>query len=884
MKHAAWLTVALLLTVGAPAHAVITNVDEADDICAPADDPCIIDEEVVINSGSVIDFGDRAVEMTTGGQLNSGPGDVTLRCGSFSAAVGETVPAIKARSAGGGGGVFSLSARRQCSNGSGTFCFSDGGCKFGTCTAHVCSLEPTRSCTSDASCNLGVCGGNGRCTGNTRKTCTESADCQVGPCELGTDVCSSNLARQCNVDGDCDDGLCTIGDGTISIDGRIAAQGSSNGPPGAIFLTAAGDIETFNLINLNADTRDDDGGIIDIESGLGSVTLGGKVDALAGRDSTGGEVALTAQVDVFVNDVINVNGGDFDGGTVEVDAGRDAFINADVFGNSTSGEGFGGDFTFSAGRDLEVAGGVLIATNGHQNSEVSCGDAGPQAYDAFGDITIGLGAKLESNGPGPDCAGEELALDAGGDVTVAGEFQSKSAGINGSGGIVDVLADGEIDFLPTSVIDVTGGNFGGGSVELAAGGDLTFNGSADGTAGNGGSADGISLDSLNDISIGGSLVLGGVVPAGNINGIISVTGCRVTVENGASLENNGNDGQNQFVGRERIRVELGSQVTADAATGLNSFTYRSAAKPPVLSGTVSPTGVTTLNENLLGCPVCGNGEVDGGESCDDGNTSSGDGCSDTCQDEGCIADTPGYPETALCDDGLGCTDDSCNMATGSCDHIFNCNDGINCTADSCDGETGECKHVPNNALCSDGEGCTTDICNVNDGCFNINNQNACNDGLDCTVSDVCDQGVCAGTPDCPGDEFCDIETGQCMGGTSTTVPVSTTLIGPGFCGDAILDTDLGEQCDDGDTSWDTGEFCDPTCLMLGCGDPDNSGTVVATDALIALNAAVQLASCDACVCNVDNSVGGSPVTATDALRILNAAVGANIDLICPACF
>ena len=65
-----------------------------------------------------------------------------------------------------------------------------------------------------------------------------------------------------------------------------------------------------------------------------------------------------------------------------------------------------------------------------------------------------------------------------------------------------------------------------------------------------------------------------------------------------------------------------------------------------------------------------------------------------------------------------------------------------------------------------------------------------------------------------------------------------------------------------------------------CGDADGSGDLAATDALIALNTAVGLGTCELCVCDVDSS---SSVTATDAQRILRSAVGLGGELICPAC-
>jgi cysteine-rich repeat protein len=85
-------------------------------------------------------------------------------------------------------------------------------------------------------------------------------------------------------------------------------------------------------------------------------------------------------------------------------------------------------------------------------------------------------------------------------------------------------------------------------------------------------------------------------------------------------------------------------------------------------------------------PVCGNGIVDGDETCDDGNTADGDCCSATCEPE---------------DAGSPCADD-----------------GNECTDEACDGE-GECAHT--------------------------NNESACDDGDSCTEDDVCSNGECTGT-------------------------------------------------------------------------------------------------------------------------------------------
>jgi len=89
-----------------------------------------------------------------------------------------------------------------------------------------------------------------------------------------------------------------------------------------------------------------------------------------------------------------------------------------------------------------------------------------------------------------------------------------------------------------------------------------------------------------------------------------------------------------------------------------------------------------------------------------------------------------------------------------------------------------------------------------------------------------------------------------------------------------------ETCDDGDTLWSQGLYCDADCNELACADTDDNEAVTATDALFVLRVAVGLATCDACVCDTD---GSGMTTAGDSLRTLRRAVGVNVALLCPVC-
>jgi len=128
--------------------------------------------------------------------------------------------------------------------------------------------------------------------------------------------------------------------------------------------------------------------------------------------------------------------------------------------------------------------------------------------------------------------------------------------------------------------------------------------------------------------------------------------------------------------------------------------------------------------------------------------------------------------------------------------------------------------------------------------------------------------------------------------TSTTVTTSTTF-GEAFCGDCLVATDLGEECDDGGDTGAKGDACTADCEWGQCGDPDHNGRVTATDARFVLKAAVSGvgnggecsvvpdAGSDAChprVCDMD---GNGVLSAADALRVLRHAVGHDAAVKCP---
>jgi hypothetical protein len=255
--------------------------------------------------------------------------------------------------------------------------------------------------------------------------------------------------------------------------------------------------------------------------------------------------------------------------------------------------------------------------------------------------------------------------------------------------------------------------------------------------------------------------------------------------------------------------------------------------------------------------------------CNDGNCDSvpandGDPCQtvDPCMEEDgqcsageCVGDT--LPNGSTCrEDIMGpCVTGTCTtiVTFTFCNPVFKCDQPNGCDV-NCNPFTGACESFPTN-VCD--EQCVTATCEP-DGEFghtctnptNKPNDSPCNNGSTCDVNDTCQAGTCIGD-DAPA----------------------------ALCGDG--EVDAPEECDDGDTDFESGEACDPECMLIPCGKPTNSTGVLpkASDALFTLKVAVQAATCALSVCDVNSS---NTITATDALNILKKAVSTPVTLNCPA--
>ena len=203
--------------------------------------------------------------------------------------------------------------------------------------------------------------------------------------------------------------------------------------------------------------------------------------------------------------------------------------------------------------------------------------------------------------------------------------------------------------------------------------------------------------------------------------------------------------------------------------------------------------------------------------------SDGDVCStgDVCVEGECISG-----ELQNCDDGNPCTDDSCDPAIG-CVHLANaalCDDGNLCTTgDHCG--AGKCV-FDGYQDCDDENVCTKDLCVPADGCVYQPVAGPCTDNNACTDLDVCKGGECipGDLLDCDDDNVCTKE--QCspqQGCLYQTIDgicddVDECTVGD-VCGNGVCVPGAPADCDDANLCTD--DSCDPDtgCLSVANSDP-----------------------------------------------------------------
>lgn len=242
------------------------------------------------------------------------------------------------------------------------------------------------------------------------------------------------------------------------------------------------------------------------------------------------------------------------------------------------------------------------------------------------------------------------------------------------------------------------------------------------------------------------------------------------------------------------------------------------------------------NDTRIGTK-CGNDVRDPGEQCDDGNRMNGDGCTNLCFSERCGNNITQAGET--CDDGNRINDDGCDS---NCQIEIGCGDGIIERAEQCDDgnlnngdgcndlcQLESCGSFTLNSFPNNNDICKTNIITLNNpkSEFNVNGKSF---HMNCFASFP----VVSIHDDINGfgniiesikiDSVCGFQKGFCF---DTPIPVDGSCdnfvsFGSDFscskncsiCGDKIVDTNNGEECDDGHLQGGGPDNC--TRCLKGC--------------------------------------------------------------------
>jgi uncharacterized delta-60 repeat protein len=272
---------------------------------------------------------------------------------------------------------------------------------------------------------------------------------------------------------------------------------------------------------------------------------------------------------------------------------------------------------------------------------------------------------------------------------------------------------------------------------------------------------------------------------------------------------------------------------------------------PKANGTICNDGLYCTDNDICAAGVCGGQAKDcagAGDECNDGicdealdqcvgqpkanGTICDDGLycngSDTCIGGICSS----HSGTPCPDDGLYCNgSESCDEAGDQCLHSGSPCSETECN--TCQEATDSCFDVAGTSCADDGNICTDDQCDGSGTCVHLNNTVPCEDGLYCTINDICSGGAClsglarncGGAGDECNDGICDDAIDQCVGqpkanGTVCDDGLYCTLndtCSGGTCAGTARDcTGAGDQCNYG--------ICDDTIDQC-VGQPKANGTV-----------------------------------------------------------
>jgi cysteine-rich repeat protein len=635
---------------------------------------------------------------------------------------------------------------------------------------------------------------------------------------------------------------------SIVIPGEIDIHGGRAGSPGTLELDAAANLSLSGTIDSSGGDADVEG--ITLTAG-GAVTTTGKIDLSATvGGGFGGALEIDADGSVALGGNINVRGESSgedvgDAGDITVNSGDSIQISAFLQMTGVPADGAGGSAEFTAEHDITQSVAIDASGNGQQSQ------GGSLAFEAHRNLTLG---SIDVHG-GADGFGGSVDATAWCSLTLPAAARLDASGLGGtnslaSGGALTVAgtmiagSDNFIQYRSASdPISITGSITPNSPAEInpnltpcggfppppdCGNGKLDQGEVCDGNLGtcpqNQACSSNCSCQTVPRCG-DGTKDPGEACDDGNT---VSCDGCKGDC---SRLDNVCGDGI----------VECGEQDDkgdANSCDGISSTCQIETCGNGVQDcnedcddGSANGTqGDPCTAQCTLVAPlpcVCGNGTIQAecGEQCDDLNQTDGDGCSSTCKIEVC-GNGAVDPEDE-CDDGAqnGVLGDPCSATCT----LHWCGDGIrdsdpsgageacdDANTDECDTCHSDCTTVVGKCpLCvtggeTDPDRCTRCITAVDCDPLGLCGPSACVAGV-CTPTNPpsCDDGIPCTTDVCNPASGCThapkvFDDGNACNGTETCDPASgQSAVGP------------APTCDDGDACTD-GDHCEPDGTGFHC--------------------------------------------------------------------
>ena len=588
MRFAVPWFVALVLALGLVPRTSAATVASVADLCPASADPCVVTGDLTVNPDTTLDFGARGLDLRPGASLSFTSGTLTIRAASVRIEAAASILG---------------------SAPSGSF--------------PSLTIITTGDIRVEASGSTkGKIDLSGPAEGGTIELAALGA-IQIDGLLFAKSFQVSSFGGSINLLGVCvggpADGTGCVGD--IPDCGDVTTHGTCTGGDRGI----QGGVNVSSL---------DEGGDVTVSAPQGSIVVGGTGINASGGEDGGGTIDLEAGGNVTTGASLNVNGGGLSGdaGSVTVAANGSVSIGDIITGNA------GGSVTEGGGTGADVE---ITALAG----------------------SISVTALISADSGIPDGSGGQVCLTAGTDILQTAAISAAGRGTDATGGDVEPDAGRN---LTLGAIDVTGGIGGGGTVFAGAGAQATVQGqlNADGggtlqiVAGAIVVTSRVHADAMTSDDLGGAVMLQACEIAVNVGAVVSSVG--LTGENllqasgpmtiAGTLTSAAN--RLEYLDPARLpQIAPGATVTPTPVIAQNVLLPPCGTPPPQCGNGIVEIGEECDDGNTRACDGCsasctvegcGNGAVECDEQCDDGarNGTAGDGCDASCRLVGTVRYVP----------------------------------------------------------------------------------------------------------------------------------------------------------------------------------------------------------------------------------------------------